>query len=209
MPESPTVLSKRVGIIVLAAGRSSRMGTPKQLLKISGSSLIQRATKTALATSCAPCVVVLGANAELILPELTPFQITVVTNRNWNTGMAGSIQCGLKASLEVDSKLDAILLMVGDQPALSAASLKQIVTAFCQNQGEIIAASYPDGAGTPALFAQSYFADLFALKGESGAKSLLQKNINRVVALPLPNVNDDLDTPADVARLRNQPPADE
>src|SRR5215213_514790 len=111
----------RVGVIILAAGESSRLGEPKQLVKFRGQTLIRYVTNAALNSNCRPVVVVLGANAEMIEAEV-PLDARVIRNRDWKEGIASSIRCGLKA---IETEVDAVILMLCDQPLLNAEMLNR------------------------------------------------------------------------------------
>ena len=188
-----------IGIVLLAAGASSRMGTPKQLLKLHGISLIRRAAEHALDSGSEPIVVVLGANAELIASELNGLAIQIAVNSDWNLGMSSSIRCGLKAVLAIDSSIQSVILFLGDQPNVTGASLRKLSAAHRQSDSGLVAASYSGRIGTPALFSCAYFDELLQLEGQAGAKSLLERHASHLVAIDFPEAACDLDTPEDVA----------
>jgi molybdenum cofactor cytidylyltransferase len=189
MPDS------RVGIIVLAAGASARMGTPKQLLKIAGVPLIRLAAQNALDSGCRPAVAVLGSSADSIAPELAGLDIQLALNHHWQTGMSGSIRLGLKKLLEIDPHTNAAILMLADQPSLTGSSLQKLLAAFSAHPTSPIAARYSGQIGTPALFPSHYFPELLSLEGELGAKTLLKRHHTTVTPIDLPEAAPDLDTP--------------
>src|ERR1041384_940582 len=115
----------KIGIIVLAAGASSRMGSPKQLLPFRGQTLIRRAAEAALASSCDRVAVVIGSHASQMRRELEDLPVSVVENQNWQTGMSSSIRAGLD-DLHVDD-LDGALIMLCDQPFVTADILNNLV----------------------------------------------------------------------------------
>jgi molybdenum cofactor cytidylyltransferase len=175
------------------------MGTPKQLLKIQGVSLIRRAAEQALDSGGRPVVVVLGANVDLIAQELNGLAIDIAVNRDWNTGMSSSIRCGLKKLLALDSQIQSVILFLADQPNVSGTELRRLTTANVQTGRGLVAASYSGHIGTPALFSRFYFDELLQIEGQGGAKSLLQRYAPRVLPIDFPEAACDLDTPEDFA----------
>jgi molybdenum cofactor cytidylyltransferase len=199
----------RTAIILLAAGGSARMGRPKQLLPFDGTSLLRRAAQTALATPCRPVVAVLGAAAVECARELAGLDVHTSENTRWTTGMGSTLKVGLRRAMELDPALDAVLLMLCDQPLIGPADLARLLEARAQNSAPIVATAYPGSPGVPAIFSRATFPDLLALDDSAGAKSLLLAAGDRVVTLPIPAALADVDTPDDYARLRaaNPPPA--
>jgi molybdenum cofactor cytidylyltransferase len=197
-PLSPV---NRVGAVILAAGASARMGSPKQLLKIEGKPLLVRAVEAALASPVWPVVVVLGANAERIRPVLARFPVLITENASWPEGMAASIRAGVTTLQQFSRHLDAALLALCDQPAFSAATIAQLIELQRTSSRGIVAARYSGRNGAPALFLRQHFAELTALTGEEGARALLNADPSRVAAIDLPALAMDLDTVADVAAL--------
>jgi molybdenum cofactor cytidylyltransferase len=190
---------ERTGIVLLAAGASSRMGTPKQLLKINGVSLIRHASTQALESGCRPVVIVLGANANLIAPELNALEIRIAVNRDWKAGMSSSIRSGMEALLGIDSRIESVILFLADQPNVTGTSLARLASAHVQTGRALVAASYSGSIGTPALFSRCYFDELLQLEGQGGAKSLLARYAHRVLPIDFPEAACDLDTPKDLA----------
>ena len=189
----------KIGIVLLAAGASERMGTPKQLLKINGISLIRHAVENALDCGCGPVVVVLGANAHLIAPELDGLPIQIVTNQEWNSGMTSSIRCGLSALLAAHRDTESVILFLADQPNVTGTSLRKLTTAHAQCNSQLVAASYSGQIGTPALFSRAYFDRLLQVQEQGGAKTILKQNASRVLSIEFPEAVFDLDTPQDFA----------
>lgn len=192
----------RFGVAILAAGASTRMGTPKQLLEIGGQPLLIRAVEAALASAAWPVVVVLGAQAEKIRPILAPFPVLVTENPAWCEGMAASIRAGVTTLQQFSRGLDAALIALCDQPAFSAATIAQLVAAQRTRGRSIVAAHYAGRHGAPALFLREHFPTLTALTGEEGARALLNDQPDLVTSVELPELALDLDTPADVAAIQ-------
>lgn len=187
------------GIILLAAGASTRMGQAKQLLRVAGESLIQRAVKTALGTTFRPVVVVLGANREQIEPELSGSEVLKVFNPDWPTGMGSSIATGLGFLLQQEPSIQQVLILVGDQPLLHADTLAALVELHNQTQAPLVVSRYTDTLGVPALFTSALFVELTALHGAQGAKALIQKYRDQAAVLDFPEGALDLDTPEEWA----------
>jgi molybdenum cofactor cytidylyltransferase len=186
-------MQPRIGGIILAAGESSRFGRPKQLALFEGKTLIERAVESATAVSGC-IVVVLGAQAEQIRPAI-PSGARIVINDQWPTGMASSIRAGVRA---IASEVDAALLMVCDQPLITAANLRRMTEQFL---GGIVAAEYNQTVGVPALFGAEFFPRLSQLSGAEGAKKVILENEKRVTAIPMPEAAFDIDTAEDFRRL--------
>lgn len=206
MPDAttrPAAAVFRFGAVILAAGASTRMGAPKQLLELNGKPLLVTAVETALASKAWPVVVVLGANAETIRPALARMPVLVTENAAWPEGMAASIRAGVTTLQQFSRGLDAALIALCDQPAFSAPVIEQLVATQRATGRSIVAARYAGRNGAPALFLREHFAALVALTGEEGARVLLNADSKRVAAVELPQLAVDFDTPADVDAFRN------
>nr|WP_315186896.1 nucleotidyltransferase family protein [uncultured Flavobacterium sp.] len=193
------------GILILAAGSSSRMGRPKQLLEFESGTLLIHVIKTANNSKLYPIVVVLGANEELIKNSLQEQQLIIVTNENWQEGMASSIVKGITFIKEKYPDTDGIIIAVGDQPHINTTQLHQLVEAQNTSRLPIVACSYAGIIGTPALFHQSVFPELMSLKGDIGAKKIIEKRIQDVVTINFDKGIIDIDTEKEyLDLLRNQ-----
>ncbi|MBD2337513.1 nucleotidyltransferase family protein [Calothrix sp. FACHB-156] len=193
-----------IAIMILAAGASTRMGTPKQLLLYQGRSLVQYITEIAIASVCEPVVVVLGAYAEQIRPQINELPVTIVENLDWALGMGSSIQAGMDLLNSLNQKITAVVIVLCDQPFLSPEIINQLVDAYHTTQKPIIACEYANTLGVPALFSHQFFAELANLPGNSGAKKVIQNNLNQVFSIPFNLGNIDIDTPSDYEKLRNR-----
>lgn len=182
---------RRVGAIILAAGSSIRLGTPKQLVVLGAETLLDRAVRVARQAGCSPVVVVLGASAELIRIKCNLEDAEVVLNKKWSEGMGSSIRLGVQALRDVAG----CVVMTCDMPAVTAAHLHALMAS-----GELTASSYTNRQGVPAYFPASAFEDLLKLEGDAGARSLLQSA--RCVDLPCGEL--DVDTIEDLARARER-----
>lgn len=187
-----------VAAIVLAAGSATRMGAPKQLIQFRGTSLLRRAAETALAAGVDPVVVVLGAHAELVTPELAHLPVQIVTNSGWSAGIGSSIRAGV-ASLP--KSVDALLIVLADQPLVTPHLLRSLIDEHRSTAAPIVATAYNDTLGVPALFARLHFRDLATLSDASGAKSLIENAGRAAVSVLFPDGAIDIDTPADLLTL--------
>jgi molybdenum cofactor cytidylyltransferase len=198
----------RCGIVILAAGASTRMGLAKQSLEFEGSTLLLRAVQTALASPCRPIVVVLGANAQLLHPLVRDHPVQVVLNPDWSQGMGTSIRAGVEAVAA--HPLDALMILLCDQPLIHTQALDQMWSAHLRANKPITAASYAGALGTPVIFSSTHFAELCQLQPHQGGKTVLQRHPHQVHPFPLPEAAIDVDTPDDYQTLLNHhssPPA--
>jgi molybdenum cofactor cytidylyltransferase len=190
-----------IAIIILAAGKSSRLGSPKQLLDYKGKNLLRHAVDTALETECASVFVVLGANAELLRKELKDKPVSIVENTGWEEGMASSIRYALKEITGTILRPDSVIFMVCDQPYVSSSLLLDLMKKKNETGMPIIASSYDNKIGTPALFHRSFFPALMELKGDTGARKLIADNPDKVATVPFPKGITDIDTKEDYEKL--------
>ncbi len=189
-----------IAILILAAGSSSRLGEPKQLLDWHGNTLLQHAIKTALQVSVSTTVI-LGANEEMIRPTITDFPISIVLNKKWEEGMSSSIRAGMNF-LE-GNKYKAVLIMLCDQPFVNVLLLENMISVFEKNEQPIVACEYNNKLGVPALFDFSFFKKLKDLKGQKGAKALIMSNLESVEKVVFEKGKIDVDTQEDWTRLKN------
>ncbi len=186
-----------IGIILLAAGSSSRMGQSKQLLKIEGEQLLLKSTKLALASKANKVIVVLGANESAHRKVIEQLPIEIITNKDWQQGMGSSLKKGMKELLLIAPKMEAVLVMVCDQPLLTAEHLNQIIKKFELTKSPIVASYYSGSAGVPALFYKSLFEKLLNVDDQSGAKKIILQHKEVVQTIDFPQGSIDLDTPED------------
>jgi len=182
-------------IIILAAGASSRMGAPKQLLLVDGKTLIKRTCDTAMDTPCHPIVLVLGANRNLIRKETERMPITVIDNPQWENGMSSSIKMGLAGAYMTEKAIEAVVFLTVDMPYVSTELInKMIEKAKSDEKIEIVACKYENQMGIPVLFKRSLFTNLLELSGDEGAKKVVVKNKDKVAFIDFPQGKLDLDT---------------
>ncbi|WP_445627276.1 nucleotidyltransferase family protein [Nostoc sp. DSM 114167] len=190
-----------IAIMILAAGASTRMGTPKQLLLYKERSLLQYIIDMAIASVCQPVVVVLGANAEQIHPQIKQLPVKVVKNSDWVCGMSTSIKSGIELLNNLPQKIEAVVITLCDQPFVSTQIINQLVDTYYSTKKPIVACEYGDTLGVPALFSQTFFSELATLKETSGAKKVINHHLNEVFSIPFPLGDIDIDTPKDYEQL--------
>jgi molybdenum cofactor cytidylyltransferase len=180
--------------IILAAGQSSRLGQPKQLLNYKGTTLLQHAIDVARQSSVRAIVVVLGSEFELIKDAIDATGTHLVGNENWQSGVASSIICGIDALNLISPSPDGAIFMVCDQPFVSSALLDELLAAQKATGKSIAASQYGDIVGIPALFHKSFFNRLQLLKGDTGAKKIIQQNPAETITVPFAQGGIDIDT---------------
>lgn len=195
--------SPKTGIIILAAGNSSRLGKPKQLLKFQGKSLVQRAIETATKTNAQGSVLILGANLELILTDIRNSKVNVVINKNWKEGMASGMQKGLEY-MEKKLAPDQVIMMLCDQPFVNSDLLNSLIEKQKETGKGIVACQYNDILGVPVLFTKMYFKELGTLKGSEGAKKVLYSHQDDLAQVEFPEGAIDIDTLEDYEKLTKE-----
>lgn len=193
--------SAGVGAVILAAGSSSRMGSPKQTLRYRGESLLRRAALAALGTACRPIIVVTGASAELSRRELDGLDVREVFNIRWETGMASSVRAGVEGLLSAAPDVDAAVLMLCDQPHVTAEVISGLVAVHRATGSPIVTSTYGGSFGVPTLFSRTLFAELALLEGAAGAKQVIKRHASEAHFLPFDEGEVDVDTPDDFSRL--------
>ena len=191
----------KVALVLLAAGESRRMGTPKQLLTYKGSSLIRHAATEAVKSDCDPIVVVLGANSDRISPKINDLPVHITYNPQWQQGMSASISTGITALLEMKIDLDAVVVALGDQPLITEEVYDRLIETYAQNPVKAVACNYSDTLGVPALFDCTLLPELLDMNHQGGAKQTLYRYSDRTFNLDLPEAAIDIDTPADYQEL--------
>lgn len=188
-------------IIILAAGNSSRLGEPKQLLAYQKKTLIEHVTEAALGAKPAAVIVVTGSNASLIEQMLHPFSYHSVHNPAWESGMGSSIAAGVEALLQMHPHITGALFAVSDQPFVTSELFTLLIDEAIKADFGIIASSYGDTLGTPVLFTKQYFPELLKLNGVEGAKKLVKRFTHDVTSISFPLGNVDIDTQEDYQKL--------
>ena len=191
----------KIGGLLLAAGGSSRMGRPKQLLQFEGKTLLRRVAETIVNSTCDPVVVVLGAERERSEIEIADLAVSICINRNWQTGMSSSIKAGLSELLKIEPDLAAVVITLCDQPHVTSENIDLFTAEFRRSGAIIVAAEYDGTVGVPALFSLALFGELFDLKGDKGARNLIRTHTDKLIKIKLDEAAFDIDTYADLNQL--------
>ena len=188
------------GIVILAAGNSSRLGQPKQLLAYKDETLLQHIIAEASKLPNAVVIVVTGANHELIEKNIDS-KVKTAFNSDWELGMSSSINTGLKKLLELHPEIEECIFTVCDQPFVSHSIFENLITEYHKTQKGIVASSYSDTLGTPVLFGKKYFEELFNLKGQEGAKKIINRFLEDTASILFEKGDIDIDTEDDYNKL--------
>ncbi|MGB5978176.1 MAG: nucleotidyltransferase family protein [Cyclobacteriaceae bacterium] len=191
------------GVIILAAGSSSRLGRPKQLLTFRNKPLLQHVIDTAGPFPFATRVLVLGAHAGDISGKIATKTFTPVMNPGWATGMGTSISKGLKQALLQVPELQHVLILLSDQPFLSKDLIQKLIRTHLAGDKPVTASEYNGVTGVPAAFSEELFADLLNLDGDRGANALIAGHPANVV--PFDKGDIDIDTMEDYRKLTRPP----
>lgn len=186
-----TATAPSVGIAILAAGASTRMGRPKQLLCVEGETLIRRAVRTALATGY-PVMVIIGSGADAMKRELSGMPVSILENTEWREGIASSLRCAVR---HLPEGVGAILVMTIDQPLVTVDLLTSIMEEYAATSAPLVACRYAGTLGIPALYSRALFPDLLALSGDAGAKRIIEKRHREAHLIDFPGGAVDIDTP--------------
>jgi CTP:molybdopterin cytidylyltransferase MocA len=181
---------KSVAAVVLAAGASRRLGELKQLVRLNGETMVERAVRLCREAGCSPVVVVLGASADKVRERCSFGDAVVVTNDEWSEGMGSSVRSGLRG---LPQDVNGYVITTCDQPAVTTEHLCALMAS-----GEMTASAYAGRRGVPAYFPKMMFAELMNLRGDAGARKLLKD----AKALHLTGGELDVDTPADLERVQ-------
>ena len=189
----------KLGALLLAAGGSSRMGQPKQLLRIENEALVTRMARRLIDLEPASVLVVTGSASQLVIDQLSGLPVQIVHNPRWEEGMAGSLAVGVK-NLPVE--IDGVLIMLCDQWRVGREDLQELVQAWNTDISQIAAACWHDEGqqviGPPAIFPRALFEELTSLKGDRGARVVIEKHRERASFVAMESAFFDLDEPADL-----------
>ena len=191
-------IDKRIFAVVLAAGAASRFGSCKQLAEYDGATLVRRAANTAAAACGDRTVLVVGHDWRAVSAACDPLRGFMVFNTDYADGLGTSIACATRA---VQHVADAVIVMLADQPLISAEHLRALQSAWSGAADEIVATSYAGTVGVPALFGSACFSELLALSGDTGARRLITSGRFQLRRIAFEAAATDIDTPADLENL--------
>jgi molybdenum cofactor cytidylyltransferase len=194
-------VSRKIAAVVLAAGRSSRMAARNKLMEeVDGEPIVRRVVGLALGSGADPVIVVTGFDASRIGAALSDLKVTIVDNSDFEAGLSSSLKAGLIA---LSPDVDGALILLGDMPAVDTGVLDTLVEAFTSRDA-ICVPVHQERRGNPVLWGASYFAQMMRLTGDIGAKTMLAQHTALVTEVPVgsDSIFADVDTPADLARLR-------
>lgn len=191
-----------LGVVLLAAGPSSRLGQPKQLVRVDGETLVARSARLALSLEPAFVNVVCGCEAERVESELSGLPVERVLNRNWARGMGGSISIGVRS---MPRGVDGVLVMVCDQWRLQDSDLARLLVAWSSDISRIFVACWKEGtadvSGPPVIFPGKLIPELKGMQENRGARQLIDRHIEIVEFVEMENAAFDLDRPEDLQQL--------
>ncbi|MCX2719606.1 nucleotidyltransferase family protein [Lentiprolixibacter aurantiacus] len=194
-------MSPSIQILILAAGRGSRMGSTKQLLPYLDRTLLGSVVERANSLSLGKPMVILGNKADKIKKYLAEEQADLVVNSSWERGMGNTLSYGVKKAAATKPELQAVLIMLGDQPKISKTHLLQLIQEYKNKKSPIIATAYAHGGGVPAIFDKAVFPDLIDLDGDRGAHKIIRNYPATRLLVPDKKEVWDIDSPEDYQRL--------
>ena len=183
-----------IPVLLLAAGGSSRMGQPKQLLPWGNQTLIESQIQTLLKTDN-PVNVVLGSNSDLIIPVIEKYLVNIFINTDWESGMGGSISFGISQIIQKFPESNGVLITLLDQPLITTSYLEKMLSAFLPGSRQILVSRSVSGwTGVPVLFDQCYFKELSELGNDEGAKKVIKRHEENIIRLESDDILEDMDT---------------
>jgi molybdenum cofactor cytidylyltransferase len=201
--EEPLQPGRSIAALVLAAGRSSRMGGPNKLLaEIGGRPLVRMVVEAALASQARPVLVVTGHQRERIEAALAGLPINLVHNPNYADGLGTSLKTGIAA---LPAEVDGVVVCLGDMPQVDAALINRLIGAIDPDKGALVAVPTIDGKrGNPVVWSRRFFPDLMAVEGDVGARHLIGRYGEAVVEVPVSGAAalTDIDTPQALAAIK-------
>jgi molybdenum cofactor cytidylyltransferase len=192
----------QLGVVILAAGKASRMGEPKALLSYNGHSFLLNTFNLAQSVHPTGIVTVLGHYFNQMSAHCNTHKIPFVLNEAYGNGMSSSIKCGLTYLLSHFPQVNMILILLADQPKINTEHISSLLHKVRSSKYLMVCTSYSATFGVPAVFKKEYFHELLELKGEKGAKNLIEKGVldheNTVLC---EDGRIDIDTPEDYKKL--------
>jgi molybdenum cofactor cytidylyltransferase len=199
-----TEIPGKLGAVLLAAGGSSRLGQAKQLLRIDGETLVVRMVRRLIKLGPAKVIVVTGSDSKAVNDELSGMPVQIVNNPRWQEGMAGSLSAGVA---NLPDEIEGVLIMLCDQWLVDLPELKALEQAWFSDISGISSAQWESDkgliTGPPAIFPRNLFHELICLKGDRGARAIIEKYPERTRFIEMDKARFDLDEPEDLTRLQN------
>lgn len=192
--------SESIGVAILAAGNSSRLGRPKQLVEYKDTTLLQNTIDAVGDIALSKQYLVLGANAADIIPVVDLRDFQVLTNKEWVHGIASSINIAVHAA-QSNPEIQHLLILLSDQPFVSTELIWELITVHERNK-KITTCGYAGQRGVPAIFSKDYFEELMELHGDVGAKSIIKKHYEHTAVVDFELGTFDIDTEEDVEKLK-------
>lgn len=196
--------SENIGVVILAAGSSSRLGRPKQLVKFQNKPLLQHVIDIVASFNLKSSVIVLGAHDEQVRESIHLKNITVLDNENWSEGIASSIRLGVSESVNMNESLESILFLLSDQPFVTKELIEELIQKHENGNQPITACSYEDNTGVPAIFGKSFFPELMKLEGDVGARKIIAQNSEQIDSIVFKKGSFDVDTEEDYIELMDK-----
>jgi molybdenum cofactor cytidylyltransferase len=188
----------QIAILILAAGASTRFGSPKQLLKYDGITLLRRTVETVLLSKVKSVHVVLGFESEKMQLEIANLPVDVVINPNWQHGISTSIRSGIQS---LEPSIDAAIIVLCDQPKLSTDTLNTLIDTYTSTQTPIVTCRYAGTVGVPAMFDRCVFPELLSLEGDHGAKKIIERYTEERIEIDFSGGEIDIDTITDKRQI--------
>lgn len=196
-----TESQKDTTILIIAAGASTRLGSPKQLVKIGNKYLLEKMVETSLNFPSKKVIVVLGAFFEKIKETISHLPVDIIENKNWENGMGGTISFGINYLENNFPEINGTYILLSDQPFVTLNYLEKLKSEKEKERNKIIASKYESTLGPPAFFPKNIFSALKNLNGQKGAKPIFQKYKEETVTVDFPGGAFDIDTPEDLKKL--------
>ncbi|MFV0269963.1 MAG: NTP transferase domain-containing protein [Draconibacterium sp.] len=193
---------KKVWCLILAAGESTRMKQQKLLMPWNGKTVVETTIEKAMASEADEVLVVTGSHRSEIESLLKPLDVKIVVNESYQDGMLSTVLCGIKT---IPSAVDAVLVMLGDQPMIQTSVINRIIEIHQKEGAKIILPVWEEKRGHPVLFDLQFREEMFGLKGNPGLRELLQRYPNDVKELEVDTseIVEDLDTQEDYQKLKD------
>lgn len=189
--------------MILAAGSSSRLGRPKQLVEFQNKTLLQHVIDTVAPFNFTSAVLILGAHADQIREATNLHDVTVLDNENWSEGIASSIRLGVSESIKLNESIQSILFLLSDQPFVTTELMDELIEMHTNGNQRITACRYKGNVGVPAIFDKAFFPQLLDLTGDIGAKRIILQNSQDVDMVAFRKGYFDVDTAEDYEQLQD------